>query len=111
MIISDEIYKESRKNAAPSDEYGKSTVCNIYYDTPDSRIIRRSLEGPEYKEKLRLRRTAGAFSRFMREYGKCRHIGFRCDGDNHRSFGTSDPAGRQRQSVRRRRMSQRRFGG
>ena len=37
------------------DEYGKSTICNIYYDTPDSLLIRRSLEKPIYKEKLRLR--------------------------------------------------------
>ena len=37
------------------DEYGRSTVCNVYYDTPDHRIIRRSLEKPPYKEKMRLR--------------------------------------------------------
>ena len=37
------------------DEFGKSTICNIYYDTPDYRLIRRSLEKPCYKEKLRLR--------------------------------------------------------
>lgn len=38
-----------------ADEYGKNTICNIYYDTPDYRLIRRSLEKPAYKEKLRLR--------------------------------------------------------
>ena len=37
------------------DEFGKSTICNIYYDTPDYRLIRRSLEKPVYKEKMRLR--------------------------------------------------------
>lgn len=37
------------------DEYGRSTICNVYYDTPDHRIIRRSLEKPSYKEKMRLR--------------------------------------------------------
>ena len=37
------------------DEYGRSTICNVYYDTPDHRIIRRSLEKPPYKEKMRLR--------------------------------------------------------
>lgn len=37
------------------DEYGETTVCSLYFDTPDSRIIRRSLEKPFYKEKLRLR--------------------------------------------------------
>lgn len=37
------------------DQYGESTICNIYYDTPDFRLIRRSIEKPVYKEKLRLR--------------------------------------------------------
>ena len=37
------------------DDYGKSTICNIYFDTPDSLLIRRSLEKPVYKEKLRVR--------------------------------------------------------
>ena len=37
------------------DEYGRSTICNIYYDTPDYYLIRRSLEKPVYKEKLRVR--------------------------------------------------------
>ncbi|MDR0879550.1 MAG: polyphosphate polymerase domain-containing protein [Clostridioides sp.] len=30
-------------------------LCNIYYDTNDSHLIRTSLEHPPYKEKLRLR--------------------------------------------------------
>lgn len=37
------------------DKYGRSTICNLYYDTADYRLIRRSLEQPVYKEKLRLR--------------------------------------------------------
>ena len=37
------------------DEYGETTICNIYYDTPSYRLIRTSLEKPSYKEKLRLR--------------------------------------------------------
>lgn len=37
------------------DQFAKSTICNIYFDTPDSRLIRTSLEKPVYKEKLRLR--------------------------------------------------------
>ena len=37
------------------DEYGEYTICNIYYDTPDFRLIRASLEKPDYKEKLRCR--------------------------------------------------------
>ena len=37
------------------DSYGHSSICNIYYDTPNFRLIRESLEKPVYKEKLRLR--------------------------------------------------------
>ncbi len=37
------------------DEYGRSTICNVYYDTPDMRLVRRSIEKPVYKEKLRVR--------------------------------------------------------
>lgn len=37
------------------DPYGQSTICSLYFDTPDYRLIRRSLEKPAYKEKLRLR--------------------------------------------------------
>ncbi len=37
------------------DRFAESTIGNIYYDTPDFRLIRRSLSHPEYKEKLRLR--------------------------------------------------------
>lgn len=42
------------------DEHGESTICNIYYDTPDYRLIRASLEKPAYKEKLRLRSYGAA---------------------------------------------------
>ena len=38
-----------------ADEYGKHAVCNIYFDTEDDLLIRRSIEKPVYKEKLRLR--------------------------------------------------------
>ncbi len=37
------------------DQFPHSSIRNIYYDTPDFRLIRRSLEKPVYKEKLRLR--------------------------------------------------------
>ena len=37
------------------DEYPRSTVCSLYYDTGDYTLIRRSLDRPVYKEKLRLR--------------------------------------------------------
>ena len=38
-----------------ADDYGQYTICNIYYDTGDWRLIRKSLEKPVYKEKLRVR--------------------------------------------------------
>lgn len=37
------------------DVFPHSSIGNLYYDTPDYRLIRHSLEKPEYKEKLRLR--------------------------------------------------------
>ena len=37
------------------DEYGPTTIRNIYFDTDDFRLIRTSLDKPAYKEKLRLR--------------------------------------------------------
>lgn len=37
------------------DDFGKYTVCNIYYDTEDWKLIRASIEKPVYKEKLRVR--------------------------------------------------------
>lgn len=37
------------------DKYGESDICNLYCDTPDYLLIRRSIEKPFYKEKLRLR--------------------------------------------------------
>jgi len=38
-----------------TNEFGRHTICNIYYDTPNYRLIRASIEKPVYKEKLRLR--------------------------------------------------------
>mgnify|MGYP005764597117 FL=1 len=37
------------------DSYGMTTIYSLYFDTPDYRLIRTSLEKPVYKEKLRLR--------------------------------------------------------
>lgn len=38
-----------------ADNYGRYTICNIYYDTDDWRLVRASIEKPVYKEKLRVR--------------------------------------------------------
>ena len=37
------------------DKFGRTTICNLYFDTDDYLLIRRSIEKPAYKEKLRLR--------------------------------------------------------
>ena len=37
------------------DAHGESTICNVYCDTPDYRLIRTSLDKPVYKEKFRIR--------------------------------------------------------
>ncbi len=37
------------------DQYGRTTIRNIYYDTDNYLLIRRSIEKPTYKEKLRIR--------------------------------------------------------
>lgn len=37
------------------DQYGRTTIRNVYFDTPNYRLIRHSMEKPVYKEKLRIR--------------------------------------------------------
>ncbi|MBE6677872.1 MAG: VTC domain-containing protein, partial [Ruminococcaceae bacterium] len=37
------------------DDYGRTTIRNIYYDTDSYLLIRRSIEKPVFKEKLRIR--------------------------------------------------------
>lgn len=46
-----ELIKEHLKE----DEYGPSTICNIYYDSRNKDLVRASLDKPFYKEKVRLR--------------------------------------------------------
>ena len=57
-LLSEIQYRELMKRLEPIaavDSYGKTSILNIYYDTPDFKLIERSLEKPMYKEKLRLR--------------------------------------------------------
>lgn len=42
------------------DAYGPTIIRNLYYDTDSYRLIRRSMEKPVYKEKLRVRSYARA---------------------------------------------------
>ena len=37
------------------DQYGKTPIASLYYDTPTYQLIRASLEKPLFKEKIRLR--------------------------------------------------------
>ncbi|MBO4375438.1 MAG: polyphosphate polymerase domain-containing protein [Lachnospiraceae bacterium] len=57
------------------DEYGDSKILNIYFDNDGYELVRRSIEKPAYKEKLRLR-TYGvpkddtpAFIEIKKKYG------------------------------------------
>lgn len=43
------------KDHIVEDVYPRYTLYNIYYDSDDYQMIRKSIEGPQYKEKLRLR--------------------------------------------------------
>lgn len=61
-LLSADIYKkviEIMDLHMELDKYNQNhkpyTIANIYYDTPDDYLIRKSLSKPEYKEKLRLR--------------------------------------------------------
>lgn len=57
-IVTDEQQEElvkRMKGKMEADQYGLTTICNIYYDTPDHQLIRTSMEKPVYKEKLRIR--------------------------------------------------------
>lgn len=37
------------------DRYGRTTIRNLYFDTDSYRLVRRSIEKPAYKEKMRIR--------------------------------------------------------
>ena len=50
-----EFLRERLKGHMEVDRYGKSSIASLYYDTPTYRLIRASVEKPEFKEKIRLR--------------------------------------------------------
>lgn len=47
--------EECARERMQPDAYFRSRVSSLYYDTPDRRLIERSLEKPLYKEKVRVR--------------------------------------------------------
>ena len=55
-----EAFRTAMEQHMEPDAFPHSSISNLYYDTPDFRMIRRSLEKPSYKEKLRLRSYATA---------------------------------------------------
>lgn len=50
-----ELLLEAMGTHMKKDEYGRTTIRNVYFDTENYRLIRRSIEKPVYKEKLRIR--------------------------------------------------------
>ena len=57
-ILTEAVYQKLRKELnrfMAVDQYGETTILSMYYDTASSLLIRRSMEKPVYKEKLRLR--------------------------------------------------------
>lgn len=46
---------EHLKGHMEVDQYGLTSIASLYYDTPDYRLIRTSIEKPKFKEKIRLR--------------------------------------------------------
>ncbi len=48
-------FREEISGFTKPDAFPTCNIYNLYFDTPDFRIIRKSLEKPAYKEKLRLR--------------------------------------------------------
>lgn len=50
----EDITKTLTQHTTP-DKFGTYSICNLYFDTDSYEIIRRSIEKPVYKEKLRVR--------------------------------------------------------
>ena len=59
------------------DQYGRTQIRNIYFDTGNYRLIRHSIEKPAYKEKLRIRsygRACPESTVFVELKKKYRHV-------------------------------------
>ncbi len=67
------LYKKLQEYMEP-DLYGRYTICNIYFDTDDFALIRKSIEKPAYKEKFRMRsygvvtREADVFAEIKKKF-------------------------------------------
>ena len=60
--VQTEAMMEAMEGNMALDEYGHSQINNIYLDTDNYLLARRSIENPPYKEKLRFRSYGGADS-------------------------------------------------
>lgn len=61
-VISEEVYQRLKpilEDYMEVDAHSRNgdfyTICNIYYDSPSNEIVRKSIDKPAYKQKLRLR--------------------------------------------------------
>ena len=50
-----EYLRERLRGRMEIDQYGKTSIASLYYDTPTYQLIRLSVEKPLFKEKIRLR--------------------------------------------------------
>ena len=50
-----EYFKKSVEGHMKIDKFGLTSIASLYYDTPNYRLIRTSVEKPAFKEKIRLR--------------------------------------------------------
>ena len=48
-------FKKALEGHMHVDSYGLTSIASLYYDTPDYRLIRLSVQKPPFKEKIRLR--------------------------------------------------------
>lgn len=68
---------DSMKEHMTLDKYGRTTIRNLYYDTDTYLLIRRSIEKPLYKEKIRIRsysRTMPDSTVFVELKKKYKHV-------------------------------------
>ncbi len=71
---------DSAKEYLKTDKYSESTINNIYLDTDDYLLTRRSIEKPDYKEKLRVRGYQDIQNDskvFLEVKKKCEGIGYK----------------------------------
>ena len=50
-----EFFKKKVVGHMKIDKFGLTSIASLYYDTPDYRLIRTSIDKPAFKEKIRLR--------------------------------------------------------